>query len=143
MESTSGRVATYPHQIERVHERAEPAHHAFVILRIAYTIAPIIAGLDKFFHRLVDWDQYLSGFVNRLVGGHGHEFMLGVGVIEMIAGIGVALKPRIFAWVVAFWLLGIVVNLLLTQGFYDIALRDFGLSLGALALAQLSREFDR
>ena len=105
--------------------------------------AILIAGLDKFFDRLVEWDQYLSGFANRLVGGHGHEFMLGVGVIEIIAGIGVALKPRIFAWVVAFWLLGIVVNLLLTRGFYDIALRDFGLSLGAFALAQLSREFDR
>ena len=145
MATRSGHVATYTHtqEIGHLRERSEPAHHAFVILRIGYAILPILAGLDKFFDRLVDWDQYLSGFVNGLVRGHGHQFMLAVGAIEMIAGIGVLLKPRIFAWVVAVWLWGIVVNLLLVPGFYDVALRDFGLSLGALALAQLSREFDR
>jgi len=106
-------------------------------------LAPVLAGLDKFFHILTNWDLYLSPFVNNLVGGRGHEFMLVVGVIEIIAGIGVLLKPRIFAWVVAFWLWGIIVNLLSIPGYFDIALRDFGLSLGALALARLSAEYDR
>jgi hypothetical protein len=118
-----------------------PARQAFRILQFGFTVAPIVFGLDKFFGFLVDWDKYLSGFVNSLVGGHGHTFMLAVGVIEIVAGIGVALKPRIFAYVVAFWLWGIVINLLLVPGFYDIALRDFGLSLGALALGRLSAQF--
>ena len=106
-------------------------------------MAPIVAGLDKFFHVLVNWDQYLPGSVNVLVGGRGHELMLAVGVIEVVAGIGVALKPRIFAYVVAAWLLVIIVNLLMIPGYFDIALRDFGLFLGALALARLSQKFDR
>jgi len=120
-----------------------PAHQAYQILRLGFTVAPIVAGADKFFHLLVNWDQYLAPFINNLLGGHGHEFMLAVGVIEIVAGIGVALKPRIFGYVVTAWLLGIVVNLLLTGQYFDIALRDFGLALGALALARLSQEFDR
>ena len=119
--------------------RSGPAYQAFVILRLGFTVAPIIAGADKFFHKLVDWDMYLSSFVNKIFGGHGHGFMLAVGVIEIIAGIGVAIMPRIFAYVVALWLLGIIVNLLLVPGFYDIALRDLGLLLGALALGRLSQ----
>jgi hypothetical protein len=106
-------------------------------------VAPIVAGLDKFLHLLVNWDQYLPPLVNRLVGGHGHELMLLVGVIEIIAGLGVAFKPKVFAYVVSAWLLLIVVNLLTIPGYFDVALRDFGLSLGALALARLSSEFDR
>ena len=127
------------------HARAvsTPSHQAFWILRIGFTVAPILAGLDKFFHILTDWDKYLAPFVSNLVGGRGHEFMLVAGVIEVAAGIGVLLKPRIFGYVVAAWLLGIVVNLLMIGGYYDIALRDFGLALGALALARLSAEYDR
>jgi hypothetical protein len=102
-----------------------------------------VAGLDKFFNLLVNWEQYLPPFVNKLVGGHGHELMLVVGVIEIIAGLGVALIPRVFAYVVSVWLLLIVANLLMIPGYYDVALRDFGLALGALALGRLSREFDR
>jgi uncharacterized membrane protein YphA (DoxX/SURF4 family) len=115
---------------------------AYLILRFGFTVAPIIAGLDKFLHLLVNWDQYLPGITNRLVGGHGHELMLVVGVIEIVAGIGVALKPRIFAYVVAAWLFLIILNLLAIPGYFDVALRDLGLLLGALALGRLSHNFD-
>ena len=118
-------------------------YQAYKILRLGFIVAPIVAGLDKFFHLLVDWDKYLPPLVNRLTGGHGHELMLAVGVIEIAAGLGVAFKPKVFAYVVSAWLLLIVVNLLMIPGYFDVALRDFGLSLGALALARLSHEFDR
>ena len=114
------------------------AEQAFQILRFGFTVAPILAGLDKFFHVLVDWDKYLSPMANNVLAGRGHQFMLVVGIIEIVAGIGVFLKPRIFGYVVAAWLLGIIINLLSIPGYYDIALRDLGLMLGALALARLS-----
>lgn len=120
-----------------------PGYQAYQILRLGFTVAPIVAGLDKFFNLLVNWEQYLPGFVNKLVGGYGHELMLIVGVIEIVAGLGVFFKPKVFAYVVSAWLLLIVVNLLMIPGYYDVALRDFGLSLGALALARLSSKFDR
>ena len=122
---------------------SKPSYQAYQILHLGFTVAPIVAGLDKFFNLLVNWDQYLPAFVNNMTGGHGHELMLAVGVIEIVAGLGVAFKPRIFAYVVAAWLLLIVVNLLMIPGYFDVALRDFGLSLGALALARLSQEYDR
>ena len=128
-------AAAYP-----VEHRA--AYHAYQILRVGFFLAPAIAGIDKFLDKLVSWDMYLSPFVSRLVHGHDHAFMQWVGVIEIIAGIGVLIKPRFFAYVVSGWLLGIIVNLLLCHQFYDIALRDFGLSLGALALGRLAAEFD-
>jgi hypothetical protein len=117
-----------------------PSAQAYRILHFGFTVAPILAGLDKFFNLLVDWEKYLPGFVANLFGGNGHALMMIVGVIEIAAGIGVALKPRIFSYVVAAWLWVIILNLLLIPGYFDIALRDFGLSLGALALGQLSRE---
>ena len=121
----------------------DPAvRQAYWILRFGFTVAPIIAGLDKFLHLLVNWDQYLPPITNRLIAGHGHELMLAAGVIEIVAGIGVALKPRIFAYVVAAWLFLIIVNLLAIPGFFDVALRDLGLLLGALALARLSHNFN-
>ena len=119
-----------------------PGYQAFQILRIGFTVAPILAGLDKFLHLLVDWDKYLPSFVNNLTGGHGHQLMMVVGVIEIVAGIGVFLKPRIFAYVVAAWLVLIIANLLMIPGYYDVALRDLGLALGALALGRLSETFD-
>ena len=122
---------------------AEPGYKAYQILHLGFTVAPIVAGLDKFFNLLVNWEQYLPPLANKLVGGHGHELMMVVGIIEIIAGIGVFLKPKVFAYVVSAWLLLIIVNLLMIPGYYDIALRDFGLSLGALALARLSSKFDR
>ena len=117
------------------------SYQAYQILHLAFIVAPVVAGLDKFFHLLVNWDQYLPTLVNNLVGGHGHELMLGVGVIEIVAGIGVAFRPKSFAYVVAAWLALIIVNLLMIPGYFDVALRDFGLLLGALALARLSHEF--
>jgi hypothetical protein len=116
---------------------------AFQILRFGFTVAPILAGLDKFFHLLVNWDQYLAPFANNLIGGRGHQVMLVVGLIEIAAGIGVFLKPRIFAYIVAAWLLLIILNLLAIPGYFDVALRDLGLMLGALALGRLSHSFDR
>lgn len=121
----------------------QPAKEAFTILRLGFTVAPILAGLDKFFHLLVNWDQYLPPIVNNLVGGNGHQLMLAVGVIEIVAGIGVFFKPRIFAYVVAAWLVVIILNLLAIPGYFDIALRDFGLMLGALALGRLSQTYAR
>jgi uncharacterized membrane protein YphA (DoxX/SURF4 family) len=120
---------------------SSPAYQAYQILHVAFVVAPIIAGLDKFSHLLVNWDMYLAPVIARLspIGGHG--FMLLVGVIEVVAGILVAIKPRIGAYVVSAWLLGIVINLLIIPGYFDIALRDFGLSLGALALARLSKDY--
>ena len=120
-----------------------PAYDAYRVLRLGFTVAPIVAGLDKFFNLLVNWEQYVPPFVNRLSGGHSHELMLAVGVIEIVAGLGVAFKPKIFAYVVSAWLLLIVANLLMIPGYFDVALRDFGLALGALALARLSSTFDR
>jgi len=120
-----------------------PSRQAYQILRFGFTVAPILAGLDKFFHLLVNWDQYLPPVVNNLTGGRGHQLMLVVGVIEIVAGLGVAFKPRIFAYVVCAWLLLIIVNLLMIPGYFDVALRDLGLALGALALARLSQEYDR
>ena len=128
---SSPRVASF--DTENI-DTATPGYQAFFILRTAFTVAPIVAGLDKFFNLLVNWEQYLPGFARNLSGGHGHELMLAVGVIEIVAGLGVAFKPRLFAYVVSAWLL-------LIPGYFDVALRDFGLSLGALALARLSQEY--
>lgn len=124
-------------------ELRDPVYQAYKILHVGFTVAPILAGADKFFHVLVDWNQYLAPAVNNLLGGHGSTFMLVVGVIEIIAGIGVALRPRVFSYVVAAWLAGIIFNLLLfppSHPFphYDVALRDLGLCLGAIALGRLS-----
>ena len=122
---------------------SKPSYQAYQILRLGFTVAPIVAGLDKFFHLLVNWDQYLPPVVNNATGGRGHQLMLAVGVIEIVAGVGVAIKPRIFAYVVALWLVLIIANLLMIPGYFDVALRDLGLALGALALARLSQEYDR
>ena len=121
----------------------DAAYQAYQTLRLGFIVAPIVAGLDKFFHLLVNWDQYLPAFVNNLTGGHGHQLMLAVGVIEIVAGLGVAFKPRLFAYVVCAWLLLIVANLLMIPGYFDVALRGFGLSLAAFSLARLSQEYDR
>src|SRR5918997_488542 len=139
-ESTSAGMASLNARRESA---ARPGYQAYQILHLGFTVAPIVAGLDKFFHLLVNWDQYLPAFVNDLTGGRGHELMLAAGVIEIVAGLGVAFKPKGFAYVVSAWLLLIVVNLLMIPGYFDVALRDFGLALGALALARLSHKFDR
>jgi hypothetical protein len=104
--------------------------------------SPCPSGLDKFTHFLTNWDQYLAPAVERLLPVSGHTFMLLVGIVEMAAAVLVASRPRIGAYVVGAWLLGIILNLLLIPGYFDVALRDFGLALGALALARLSEEFE-
>lgn len=111
---------------------------AYQILRLGFTVAPILFGLDKFVNLMTDWAQYLPDFVTDAVSGT--AVMAAVGVVEIAAGIGVWLRPRIFAYVVAAWLGLIIVTLGIAGGFWDIALRDFGLLLGALALGQLARE---
>jgi hypothetical protein len=120
---------------------SRPAYQAYRILYVAFIVAPLVAGLDKFTHVLTNWDQYLAPLIAGLLPVSGHTFMLFVGIVEMTAAVLVAVRPRIGAYVVAAWLLGIVVNLLLIPGYLDVALRDIGLALGALALARLSEEF--
>jgi hypothetical protein len=121
-----------------VDHRRDPQHQAFLLLRTAFTVAPVIFGLDKFFDILTDWQRYLAPTVDGLVPGTGHQMMLAVGVVEIAAGILVALRPQLGGYVVAAWLAGIIGNLLLVPGFYDVALRDFGLLLAALALTRLA-----
>src|SRR6266513_26098 len=122
---------------------SSPAYQAYWILHVGFTVAPILAGLDKFFHLLVNWDQYLPGVVANASPIPAHTLMVIVGVIEVVAGIGVWFGPRIFAYIVAVWLVVIIINLLLIPGYFDIALRDFGLFLAALALARLSQQYAR
>jgi hypothetical protein len=122
--------------------KSTPSYQAFQILRAGFVAAPILAGADKFFHLLTNWDMYLAPVIAKLSPLGGHGLMSVIGVIEIGAGVLVALKPRIGGYVVAGWLMGIIINLLLIPAYFDVALRDFGLSLGALALARLSSEFD-
>jgi hypothetical protein len=122
---------------------SNPAFQAFMLLRVGFTVAPILFGLDKFLDWLVDWPIYLAPEINDLIPGNAHQAMLVVGVVEIVAGVVVALRPKFGGYLVAAWLAGIIVNLLLQADFYDIALRDFGLLLGALALARLATAFDR
>lgn len=117
------------------HQRS---HQAFQILHLGFTVAPILAGLDKFFNLLTDWPQYLAPIFPQMLGLDPGTFMMIVGVIEIVAGIAVWVKPRFGGYLVMAWLWGIILNLLLIPGYFDVALRDFGLSLGALALARLA-----
>jgi len=121
--------------------KSDPTYQAFWLLRIGFTIAPILFGIDKALHLLTDWDRYLAPVVDDLVPGTAHEAMYAVGVVEVVAGLVVALVPRIGGYLVAAWLAGIIVNLLLIPGYYDVALRDFGLLLAALTLARLATAF--
>jgi uncharacterized membrane protein YphA (DoxX/SURF4 family) len=121
---------------------SDARYQAFALLRIAFTVAPIAFGLDKFFNVMVDWPIYLAPWINDITPGSAQDFMYVVGAIEIVAGISVALKPRYGAYIVAGWLAGIVINLLTASGYYDIALRDFGLMLAALTLARLASVYD-
>ena len=120
---------------------SNPAFQAFVLLRVGFTVAPILFGLDKFADWLVNWEIYLAPEINDIVPGNAHQAMLAVGVIEIVAGLVVALRPKFGGYLVAAWLGGIIVNLLLQADYYDIALRDFGLLLAALTLARLATAF--
>jgi uncharacterized membrane protein YphA (DoxX/SURF4 family) len=120
----------------------DPRFQAYSLLRIGFAVAPVVFGLDKFFNVLVDWPTYLAPWVNDIAPGSAQDFMYFVGGVEILAGLVVALKPRYGAYLVAGWLAGIIVNLLTHSGYYDIALRDFGLLIGALALARLASAYD-
>ena len=122
--------------------KSDPGYQAFWLLRIGFAALPILFGLDKFFDVLVNWEIYLAPWINDIIPGTAAEAMYAVGVIEIVAGIAVAIKPRYAAYVVAAWLGGIIVSLLTVSGYYDVALRDFGLLLGALTLARLASKYD-
>ena len=122
--------------------RTEPAYGAFLLLRIGFTVLPILMGLDKFANVMTNWEHYLAPWLVNLLPFSAHTAMLIIGVIEIVAGVLVALKPRYAAYIVALWLAGIIINLLTYSGFYDVALRDFGLLLAALTLARLSSVYD-
>jgi uncharacterized membrane protein YphA (DoxX/SURF4 family) len=121
---------------------ADPAYQAFWLLRIGFTVAPILFGADKFANLLVNWEKYLAPWIRGLSPLSATHTMYVVGVIEIIAGVAVALKPRYAAYIVAAWLGGIIINLLTYSGYDDVALRDFGLLLGALTLARLASRYD-
>jgi hypothetical protein len=122
--------------------RTDPAYGAYLLLRVGFTVLPIVFGVDKFFGVLANWDGYLAPWIVALSPIGIHPTMLVVGVIEIVAGVAVAVKPRYAAYIVAAWLAGIIINLVSYPGFYDIALRDFGLLLGALTLARLASVYD-
>jgi hypothetical protein len=117
---------------------ATPARQAFLLLRTVFTVAPILFGLDKFFDVLTDWPGYLAPEIDDIVPGTAQQAMYAVGVVEILAGIAVALVPRYGGLLVAAWLAGIIANLLIIGDYYDVALRDFGLLVGALALSRLA-----
>jgi uncharacterized membrane protein YphA (DoxX/SURF4 family) len=121
----------------------EPARQAFLLLRTVFTVAPIIFGLDKFTNILADWTIYLAPQATALVPLPAQTLMYVVGVVEVLAGIAVAVRPRFGSLLVAAWLAGIIVNLLLLGSFFDVALRDFGLLVAALALNRLSQRTAR
>lgn len=118
--------------------RSHPSHQAYQILHLGFTVLPILAGLDKFFGVLADWDRYLAPLFPQVLGVSPETFLSITGVTEIVAGLLVLFKPRLGGYLVMLWLWGIISNLLLIPGYYDIALRDFGLSLGALSLARLA-----
>jgi len=116
----------------------DATQQVFWVLRVGFTLLPIVFGLDKFANVLTDWSQYLAPWLDDLVPGTAHQAMVAVGAVEIAAGVLVALAPRIGGYVVAAWLAGIIINLLTLGDFYDVALRDFGLLLAALALTRLA-----
>jgi len=119
----------------------DPRYQAFWTLRLGFTVLPIAMGIDKFFNAMFFWPQYLADWITNIVG-NAQDFMYVVGGVEILAGILVLLKPRYAAYIVAAWLLGIVVNLWSYGQWWDISVRDFGLMLGALTLARLARVYD-
>ena len=128
---------------EPVPLQRRPTYQAYQLLHLGYAILPIVAGLDKFLHWMTSWEMYLSSSVEKILPIPAATFMRITGGIEIAAGILVAVAPRVGAWVVAAWLAAITVNLCLPPGYYDIALRDFGLMIGAIALGLMARRYRR
>lgn len=144
MTTTASPTAPTPSRAANGHRRSrrdDPTFQAFWLLRIGFTVAPILFGLDKFAHVLTDWDRYLAPEFSDLLSADAHTLMYLVGAIEIVAGVVVFLRPRFGGYLVAAWLAGIIVNLLLMADFHDVALRDFGLLLAALSLARLAAAF--
>lgn len=130
-QASGGRVAI-------VRDAAHPAYQAYMALRTIFVVAPILAGADKFLNAMTNWEQYLAPVIPKTLGVTPELFMRGVGVIEILAGLAVAVMPPYAAYVVMAWLWAIIVNLAMTGHYWDVALRDFGLSIGAFALARLA-----
>ena len=143
MAATTARPIQTPRSrpAERLAKVQDPTYQAFWLLRIGFVVAPILFGIDKFAHVLVDWDKYLAPEFSDLFNVQAHTLMYAVGAIEIVAGIVVALRPRFGGYLVAAWLAGIITNLLMMGNYYDIALRDFGLLLAAMTLARLATAF--
>jgi uncharacterized membrane protein YphA (DoxX/SURF4 family) len=140
-------VRAHEHEPSRLHAvfehaKGDPAYQAFVTLRVGFTLLPIVMGIDKFFNNFANWEQYLAHWILNISPWSAVNTMHVIGIIEIVAGVLVALKPRYFAYLVAAWLGGIVVNLLTYSGYYDVALRDGALMLAALTLARLASKFD-
>ncbi|HSN35054.1 MAG TPA: hypothetical protein VLT34_01780 [Arthrobacter sp.] len=131
--NSSAALGTTAGTFAPVHQR-----QAFLLLRTVFTVAPVVFGLDKFTNLLTNWTMYLAPVVTDVVPLPAQTIMYVVGVVEILAGLAVALKPRFGSLLVAVWLLGIIINLIILGGFFDVALRDFGLLVGALALNRLS-----
>lgn len=121
----------------------EYSEHAFWVLRVGFIVAPILAGLDKFFNVLTNWTSYLAPVFPDMVGVAPETFMRGIGVIEVIVGVGVFFKPKFFSYLLSAWLVGIIINLMILGKFYDVALRDLGLATGAFALGQLAEAHEK
>jgi len=121
---------------------SDPRYQAYVGMRIGYVVLPLLMGIDKFFNGLTYWPKYLADWIDNIAPGTAQQFMYFVGAVEILAGVLVALKPRYAAYVVAAWLAGIIINLLSYGEWYDVAARDFGLMLGALALGRLASVYD-
>jgi uncharacterized membrane protein YphA (DoxX/SURF4 family) len=135
-------VGSEPTTGVRASDWSDSRFQAFTLMRLGYTALPIAMGIDKFFNGMVYWPKYLAHWIDSIAPGTAQQFMYFVGVVEIVAGVLVLLKPRYAAYIVAAWLAGIVVNLVSHGGYWDIALRDFGLLLGALALARLASYYD-
>jgi hypothetical protein len=135
-------MAIHPTRPRTTLTAADPARQAFLLLRTIFTVAPIAFGLDKFANLLTDWPGYLAPWIDRLVPGTAQQAMYAVGVVEVLAGVVVAVAPRFGGWLVAAWLAGIIVDLITFPGFYDVALRDVGLLVAAVALARLAVRYD-
>lgn len=133
-------MAVIDNRVEPVRSWSDPRYQAFMLLRTVFTVAPILMGIDKFFNLMVYWPDYLASWLNP---GNAQHFMYFVGIVEIAAGLVVLVKPRYGSLLVAGWLVGIIVNLLSKGEYYDIAVRDFGLMVGALALNRLAWVYDR
>lgn len=141
LSDTQHRARSVP--LERDARLHDPSYQAYLGLRVAFVALPLAMGIDKFFNGMVYWPRYLAGWINNIVPGTAQQMMYGVGVVEILAGVLVALKPRYASYVVGLWLLGIVINLFTSgHGYWDIGARDLALMVAAFALARLAASWD-